>query len=770
MKSFFCFSFYTILFLFFLNDTVLSQFKLTMQFSGMNPHIGQMFELRVTDKADGNEVGRKKIKSIAAADFNLELYILLENHSYNIDFFADLNGNGFYNSPPTDHVWREELNNVQTDQTIAFSHHTNFTDTGWAPLIDFEEYAAIWSGRRTNFTFGSGGSFEMQVNLSISDMKLSGSVTAVDAFGIGGSTTMDFEGLFFQDADSAIINPTNGSGWTGTLFWVNGDISGTVNNTSINANISLDGTLGRTQAIVEYAIDIFAANGIIVAQEDSILTTIKQDSLALVALYDSTGGVSWSNQANWKTGPVNTWFGITLTNNRVSALDLSSNNLSGAIPAEIGDLTELTVLKLNDNNLTGDIPSEIGNLKNLEALQLQQNNLSGAIPEELGGMENLIILWLFDNELSQEIPAVLGNLSSVTQFNLSSNELTGEIPASIWDLVNLLELRLNNNELSGSLPAEIGNLTQLKRLHLEANQFSGVLPAEIGQTDLFDLTINNNNFEGDLPGTLTNFTDMLFLNISANNFSGAIPGDVANFSNMQFFWADNNRFSELPDLSGIGALGDLRVSNNKLTFEDIEPNVGISNFRYSPQDSVGASLDTTIIAGGSLTLNVSVGGSANLYQWLKNGMEIPGATNEVYTITDAVSDDGGNYVCRISNTIAIALTLSSKTLHVEIQNTTSVPATLTPGDFALYPNYPNPFNPETTIQYDLPKQTLVRVIIFDALGRTIRTLVDQEQAAGTHSIIWDGRAYNGLTVASGLYFYKIEAGEFKQISKMVMIK
>lgn len=94
---------------------------------------------------------------------------------------------------------------------------------------------------------------------------------------------------------------------------------------------------------------------------------------------------------------------------------------------------------------------------------------------------------------------------------------------------------------------------------------------------------------------------------------------------------------------------------------------------------------------------------------------------------------------------------------------------LIPTDFALSQNYPNPFNPETIISYALPKSATVRLTIYNVFGRTIRTLVDGSVKPGEHSIVWDGRDNQGQRVASGVYFYKLEAGEFRAMKKMILM-
>ncbi len=91
-------------------------------------------------------------------------------------------------------------------------------------------------------------------------------------------------------------------------------------------------------------------------------------------------------------------------------------------------------------------------------------------------------------------------------------------------------------------------------------------------------------------------------------------------------------------------------------------------------------------------------------------------------------------------------------------------------DFTLYQNYPNPFNPQTTIQFDMPNAGDAKIHIFDVQGRKTRTLVNETKTAGSHQVIWDGRDDNGLSVANGLYFYRLVTDEFSAVKKMTVLR
>jgi len=93
-----------------------------------------------------------------------------------------------------------------------------------------------------------------------------------------------------------------------------------------------------------------------------------------------------------------------------------------------------------------------------------------------------------------------------------------------------------------------------------------------------------------------------------------------------------------------------------------------------------------------------------------------------------------------------------------------------PSKFVLHNNYPNPFNPKTTLRYELPDQTHVNLVIYDILGREVKVLVNGIQPSGYHQTIWDGRDHSGKSVSAGMYFYRIQAGSFSKVQKMVLLK
>ena len=129
-------------------------------------------------------------------------------------------------------------------------------------------------------------------------------------------------------------------------------------------------------------------------------------------------------------------------------------------------------LNLYDNDLTGAIPSELGNLAELVSLDLSGNGLTGAIPSELGNLAELEWLYLYDNGLTDMIPAKLGQLAELRALWLESNNLTGPIPQSLFtELPKLQYFLADDNAFSGSLPSNIS--TSISALTLADNELTG---------------------------------------------------------------------------------------------------------------------------------------------------------------------------------------------------------------------------------------------------------------------------------------------------------
>jgi hypothetical protein len=239
--------------------------------------------------------------------------------------------------------------------------------------------------------------------------------------------------------------------------------------------------LGRSHAAVDTATCVAA------------LGVTEGDCEALVALYESTNGDSWTSNTHWGTSNPS-WFGVDVGNGRVIFIGLIGNGLTGTLPPELGNLDGLSQLILASNDLSGSIPPELGNLDSLSALDLSNNGLTGAIPPELGNVVTLSRVDLASNGLTGSIPAELGNISNLFQLALNGNNLSGPIPPGLGSLSGLSTLSLSDNSLTGLVPVEFIGLSSLEVLLLQNNQLqadsegNAIIPAEL-QTWFDGLTL-----------------------------------------------------------------------------------------------------------------------------------------------------------------------------------------------------------------------------------------------------------------------------------------
>lgn len=413
---------------------------------------------------------------------------------------------------------------------------------------------------------------------------------------------------------------------------------------------------------------------LIVAPRTGHTQVLEQDSLALVAFYNSTGGPGWANNTGWLTGPVNTWYGVTVEGDRVRELNISNNNLNGYIPIQIGDADKLEVLAIG-----------------------YESNLSGTIPSEIGQLTELIVLGIGTCSIYGCIPNTIGNCPKIKFINLWENDLTGPIPSEIGNLDSLLILDLHDNQLSGSIPETIGNCTQLQQIRLGKNQLSGPIPESIGQcTQLSYLSVSDNQLEGDIPealGALTIYGDLFF---------------------------HNNRFTGIPPWNHNWYLNALWIQYNCMTFEDIEPHfVGYTWFHYCPQDSMAQRIDTVVPQGSSISIYSGTLGEFTTYYWTHNGEQIPNTENaDTLQLTNLTPADAGEYQCLAQNSKCfrpdgMPMVLLRRPVHLDVSVGTS--EANAPFHFSTFPN---PATQHVTVEV-APQPRPVEVILTDIQGRRV---------------------------------------------------
>ncbi len=386
-----------------------------------------------------------------------------------------------------------------------------------------------------------------------------------------------------------------------------------------------------------------------------------------------------------------------LNSPKLIILNLEMNNLSGTIP-DFSNVPLLINLALADNNLTGPIP-DFSNLPALGAMVLYGNNLEGTLPDF--NLPQLHWLNLNENPIVGNIPD-FSNLPTLTTFECIRCRLNGTIP-EFSNLPNLENLKLQENDLSGELPV-FSSTPKLRNLFLEDNNLSGSIPDFPNLPNLFDLSLSGNNLEGEIPN-FANLPGLVVLRLAANKLSGTIP-DFTNLPTLELLLVDQNKligplpnFAHIPRLINFNAnfnniadtipdfsnllnlerlllafneftfagaftnlpfLEYLEINDNQLTFDDVEPILGMTNIfgelveiRYNNQAPVPAVCDTIWAATGSnlaFRLYFDEELTDNKYEWFRFGL--PYLTTQGQNrlnIYDLKPEDTGEYSWVVTN-------------------------------------------------------------------------------------------------------------------------
>ena len=291
---------------------------------------------------------------------------------------------------------------------------------------------------------------------------------------------------------------------------------------------------------------------------------------ALEAFYNSTNGPDWAHDSGWLfTNTPCSWYGVSCVGGHVTSVSLSGNEVSGQLPEELGNLSELEVLNLSENfNISGPIPPTLGNLSQLRLLDLFKNKLSDPIPGELGNLTELTHLYLSTNRLTGPIPDELGNLSNLIVLDLSGNKLYDPIPPTLGNLNNLTLLHFSYNNLTGRIPSTFGQLANLEYLIIVNNQLSGSIPAELGDlNNLIGLSLEQNQLSGPIPPELSRLSKASIINLGWNLLSGSIPAELGNLNNLSRLVLLRNHLSGSlpPELGNLSSLYDLGLNANHLS-------------------------------------------------------------------------------------------------------------------------------------------------------------------------------------------------------------
>ncbi|XP_040998014.1 probable LRR receptor-like serine/threonine-protein kinase At3g47570 [Juglans microcarpa x Juglans regia] len=262
------------------------------------------------------------------------------------------------------------------------------------------------------------------------------------------------------------------------------------------------------------------------------------------------------------------WQGVTCGrkhHERVTKLDVQSQNLGGSISPQVGNLSFLRELTLLNNSFIHIIPPEVGRLRRLQILALGNNSISGQIPRNISGCANLFYIRVHYNQLFGEIPAELSTLSKLRRLSLYNNNLIGSIPPSFGNLSSLEVLDAAYNNLGGSIPESFGELTKLILFSLGSNRFAGTVPPSIfNLSSIIVFDVGENKLHGSLPWDMgITLPNLQHFHIFENQFSGSIPVSIANASYLYGLYIDSNKLTgKVPSVEMLYRLEAFSIHSN----------------------------------------------------------------------------------------------------------------------------------------------------------------------------------------------------------------
>ncbi|WP_235296268.1 T9SS type A sorting domain-containing protein [Portibacter marinus] len=301
--------------------------------------------------------------------------------------------------------------------------------------------------------------------------------------------------------------------------------------------------------------------------------------------------------------------------------------------------------------------------------------------------------------------------------------LIGTLQESLGNLTELsskVEFR-DDSLLVGALPSFLWNWTKVERFQLK---FSGITSIETeGVEKMVNLTEFNTEgspIEGMVPGAFFTLPSMVKLYFHDGNYD-ALPPELLTSSGLDRLYLNGNNLTDLPDMSGIvwGDGAKVRVHDNFLTFEDLESNVVITQdtlveeFRYSPQANVGDSTALDLDTGDTLAISVNVGGSSNVYTWIKGeDMVVEGAEEATLQIDSVTTEDSGSYFALVQSPLVPGLDIFSEPTTVSV----APPSGLVELTFDGLKIYGNPVGEKVRIQSE---EVIGKVSVFNAAGQLV---------------------------------------------------
>ena len=563
-------------------------------------------------------------------------------------------------------------------------------------------------------------------------------------------------------------------------------------------NDTLTYTLGGTDAA---AFDLFSTTGQL--QTKAALDYEKKSSYAVTITVDDGNDGSDSIDVTINVTNVNdapTFTDGSITTRYVDADAASGINIGDPIAATDDENDTLTYTLGGTDAASFSIVDTSGQLQTSAALDenTESYSVTVSVSDGKGGSDSITVTISTGTPITPVrdrttqvrdaiVAAVTGvtnaddvteaHLAAITVLNLVSKSITALKAGDFSGLTGLETLNLNhtsgnaNEKNSISDISMLEGLTTLTSLDLSDNRISDISVLS-GMTSMTELNLDNNSIND--ISALSGMTSMTALSMPNNNVVDVSP--LSGMTSLTFLSVAGNPISNYATirtlLSHSLVTFDIGLNNNPPTFTE----GATTTRRVRENTAAGEDIGDPVAATDTdnHTLSYSLGGTdADSFSIVstsgqiqtKAALHFPTKSNYTVTVT---AYDGNNGGARITVTIRVLADISELLAP-------SLESSVIPENTVLLSNYPNPFNPETWIPYQLAKPAEVIITIYDIRGSVVRVLALGHQAAGIYqnrskAAHWDGRNHFGEKVAAGVYFYMLKAGDYAATRKMLIQK
>ena len=403
-----------------------------------------------------------------------------------------------------------------------------------------------------------------------------------------------------------------------------------------------------------------------------------QDSLALVSIYENTGGDDWTGSSGWMTTNLDLWDKIILTDKRVSTLNLSSNNLTGNFPTISEGLELVSDLNLSSNEL-----EEVGDISRMAALQtvdvsnnrLQFGSLEGILTVSSGAVYAPQKTVLDKVRTLEEVGTtysvdrtVTGSSNTYTWIknggNIAETSASFDVDISSFEQDGTYVARVTNDLVDGLTLTTEPVILRVSSLARDSASLMAVYEALDGPNST--LSDWPNLPVAEWPEISLINSRVTAINLSEADLNGELPEDIVDVAGIITADLSGNDITGIPDLNGyFPNMTLMDLSGNRLMFDDLEPNAGVTTLDYSDQQRFGVAVNDTIHVGSLVDLSQDVAGNFNQYQWFFSNDKVTdqamGGLVSSTLILDSINySNMGQYELRVINSAVPNLILRSE--------------------------------------------------------------------------------------------------------------